>query len=103
MSEATYFNEPLYWVIVILSDIVLSGTLGIMLAFLFASNRLIKHNSINNGKAFTDNSNGKIVSYDHRACKELFGQTPEIYEKRYKENRERLKEENLEYFKKNTL
>jgi len=103
MSEIPYFSERLYWFTVIALDIVLSGTFGIMLAYMFTSGRLTKHNSNNTGKSFADNCSGKLGSYDHLACKELFNQTPEVYEKRRQANRESLKEENLEYFKKNMV
>lgn len=73
MYKDFYFDESVYWFVVILVDIILSGSFGIMLAFLFTSNRLIKHNSNNTGKAFKDNCSNKLESYDHHASQEFWG------------------------------
>ena len=81
MYKDFYFDESVYWFVVILVDIILSGSFGIMLAFLFTSNRLIKHNSNNTGKAFKDNCSSDMKTYEFLATNELWGQTPEIYKK----------------------
>lgn len=103
MSNEPYFDESLYRFVVILLDIILSGTFGVMIAVLIASNRLIKHNSNNTGKAFKDNCSNKLVSYDHHASQEFWGQTPEMYEKRCKANKEQLQEANQKFFEENVV
>ena len=95
-------SETYYWIVFWIVEILFSVLFGIALALYLSGKKLSEQYMKASDKEFSSNCSTNLMFLDHNGCKEFYDQEYVEYTRKSKNDRDKLRRSNLEFFKRNT-